>query len=148
MKNNQTLKIKRPSYVIAETSKAQKSVLNILTDMGYRWANKIKANEFIPIEENERMDVINIYPSNLLLTMSPQEYLDEVKHKKTEIKISDFKPRVILWKRNIYGELKYLSEFDTEEITYEELLRHSKKVIIWKQSKQKPKKSKSKCWKS
>ena len=96
MKNNQTLKIKRPSYVIAETSKAQKSVLNILTDMGYRWANKIKANEFIPIEENERMDVINIYPSNLLLTMSPQEYLDEVKHKKKELKVSDFKPRVVL----------------------------------------------------
>ena len=95
MKNNQTLKIKRPSYVIAETSKAQKSVLNILTDMGYRWANKIKANEFIPIEENKRMDVINIYPSNLLLTMSPQDY-----------------------------------GTDEEEITYDELLKQSKKVIL------------------
>ena len=59
MKNNQTLKITRPSYVVAETSKEQKAVLNILTDMGYRWANKIKANEFIPIEENERMDMKN-----------------------------------------------------------------------------------------
>ena len=101
MKNKQTLKIKRPSYVIAETSKAQREILNILTDMGYRWANKIKANEFIPIDENERMDVINIYPSNLLLTMSPQDYLEEVKHKKTELKVSDFKSRVILGKNSI-----------------------------------------------
>ena len=58
-KGTPMLKIKRPSYVIAETSKEQKAVLNILTDMGYRWANNIKANEFIPIEENERMDMKN-----------------------------------------------------------------------------------------
>lgn len=90
------LKITKPSYVIAETSRAQREILNILTDMGYRWTNKIKANEFIPIEDNELFVAILLYPEQHALMMSPQDYLEEVKHKKTELKVSDFKSRVIL----------------------------------------------------
>ena len=95
-KGTPMLKIKRPSYVIAETSKAQKSVLNILTDMGYRWANNIKANEFIPIEENERLVVLNIYPNIHLITAVTSLYLEFGNHNMTELKITDFKPKVIL----------------------------------------------------
>ena len=60
------LKITRPSYVVTETSKEQKAVLNILTDLGYRW--KTKAMEHIPIENNERLVVLNIYPNKHLIT--------------------------------------------------------------------------------
>ena len=96
MKNNQTLKIKRPSYVIAETSKAQKEILDTLTDLGYRWVDTRKANEYIPIEDNELFVAILLYPEQHALMMAPQFYLNTVKHKKTELKVSDFKSRVIL----------------------------------------------------
>ena len=92
------LKITRPSYVIAETSKAQKEVLNALTDMGYRWSRTTKANEYIPIEEDERGTVINIYPSSHLLTVLTRVSIESGKRNKTELKITDFKPKVILWK--------------------------------------------------
>lgn len=95
-KGTPMLKITRPSYVVAETSKEQKAVLNILTDLGYRWANKIKANEFIPIEENERLVVLNIYPNKHLITAVTSLYLEFGNHNMTELKITDFKPKVIL----------------------------------------------------
>ena len=74
MKNKQTLKIKRPSYVIAETSKAQREILNILTDMGYYLDDKYK-----------------------LLSTS---------------------------------DLGLLAAYNTEELTYEDLLKQHTKVIL------------------
>lgn len=81
---------------MAETSKEQKAVLNILTDLGYRWKTKIKAMEHIPIENNERLVVLNIYPNKHLITAVTSLYLEFGNHNMTELKITDFKPKVIL----------------------------------------------------
>lgn len=81
---------------MAETSKEQKAVLNILTDLGYRWKTKIKAMEHIPIENNERLVVLNIYPNKHLITAVTSLHLEFGNHNMTELKITDFKPKVIL----------------------------------------------------
>ena len=61
-----------------------------------RWSRTTKANEYIPIEEDERGTVINIYPSSHLLTAVTSLYLEFGNHNMTELKITDFKPKVIL----------------------------------------------------
>ena len=90
------VKNKRPSYVVAETSKEQKDVLDVLTDLGYRWTKKLKANEHIPIEYSERLVVIEIYPNSHLLTSATRLVIKIGKYNPTELKIQDFKPKVLL----------------------------------------------------
>ena len=93
----------KEQYIISETADEQIKALQLLEKLGYKWQTGDKSTEIIPIEEHPDEKVIYLHLPHKTLSHSGINYMS------TAIQIA----------KEIY-----------EEITYEELLRQNKKVII------------------
>ena len=87
-------------YIISETTEHQIKVLQLLEKLGYLWQSEKKPTELVPLEERQDEQVIYLNTWHKTLSYSDKEYLEDSESP------------------------------NTEEITYAELLKQSKKVIL------------------
>ena len=90
----------KEQYIISETVEEQIKVLQLLEKLGYLWQSEKKPTELVTLEERHDEQVIYLNTWYKTLSYSDGQYLEDIESP------------------------------NTEKVTYEELLRQSKKVII------------------
>ena len=96
----------KEQYIISENVDHQIKVLQLLERLGYLWQLDKKPTELVPLEERADNKVIYMELDTKTLSYCDLEYLEHLEE--------------VYWKK----------KQKNEEITYEELLRQNKKVIL------------------